>query len=130
MNTGFITDVAIGAAVGAVSQVADNYDAKSGQTKWYKKYGTWVAFGIPALGIAAEFVNLPLDKKWTDKALLAGSVLAGAKIVQLMTAKNYKLTYSSAASYNGARAWAPANRSAAPGGPSAYNVISNSEVMV
>ena len=111
VNYGFFSDLAIGAVVGAGSQLAENYDAKkevefaatganaSKKFSEFKKIGTYVSFGIPAIGIIANFVNLPIPSKWSDKAVAVGSVLAGQKIVQMLTKKNYHLVYNAASNY-------------------------------
>lgn len=143
------------AAIGAVSQVVKNHDAKkqvefaavSGNaTKkfpWYKEIDTWVSFGLPVLGIASSMTNLlPIPRSWQDQMIAAGSVLAGQKVVQMMTKKNYHLTYNATENYytgvapslrsapaprsvSRPASWAPANR-----GASSYNVVNSTDIMV
>jgi hypothetical protein len=142
--TRVLTDVGIGAAVGAIDQIAENNDAKrmsefaaaNAGKKYpeYKKIGTWMSFGLPLIGIIGEATNfLPIPPEVTQKALSYGSVLAGQKAAQMATKKHYRLTFSAAETVyprSGPRSWAPANRQPAPSGPSAYNVTSETEILV
>lgn len=141
-------DLVVGAVVGAASQLAENNDAKrmsefaaANANKKYselKKIGNYVSFGVPLIGVLAEVTDfIPITREWTNRMLMYGSVLAGQKAAQLATKKHYRLEYSATElafprmpAGRGARQWAPANRAAAPAGPSAYNVMSDTEILV
>lgn len=144
---GMGTDIMVGGVLGVGSQLAEQYDAKkiseADQTKKFselKKIGNYVAFvpfGLGLLGSVTDFI--PLDKKWTDKLLLAGSVLAGQKIASIMSRKHYKLVYSSAGYANaqgqvlprgGTRTFSPAPWRTAERSASAYGVLDSTDVMV
>ena len=130
-----IMNAGTGLAVGVVGQLAANQTAKS-MAAWtavaanagkaypeYKRWDTIVSFGVPVVGLVASMTNIiPISRSWSDKMVLAGSVLAGQRIVQMMTKKDFRLVYAKAAYTRPAAAWTPA--------PSAYNVLNATDVMV
>jgi hypothetical protein len=104
--TTVLTNAVIGVALGAGSKLAENSDTKRAQTwealpanatkkyPFFKRIDNYVSFGVPVLALMATFVpQMKKYEQYTDKALLAGSVLAGLKIVGMMTSKNYKQVY-------------------------------------
>lgn len=122
MNVNFM-DAGLGLAIGAAAQLAANQTAKSKST-WeaansgkvypqYKRIDNYVSFGLPVIGVVAGMTNvIPISKNISDKLVLTGSVLAGQRIVQMMTNKNYQLQWSEAGAYK--RTGSPSFRSTPP----------------
>jgi hypothetical protein len=84
-------DVLTGAGAGAVDQLIQNQDDKraeelpSGETLGItRQYGTYLNYGVPILAIAASAMGW-LRGDWATRAVLAGSQLAGRKVVWQVT---------------------------------------------
>ena len=85
-------NVGVGGAVGAADQMLQNQDekrrraAESAGKKFgrWQEYGTYYNYGLPILSVFATALGF-LKGAWADRAVLAGSQLAGRKVTYAMT---------------------------------------------
>ena len=78
------TDVVVGGAVGAVDQVVQNADDKRGDVGMMARYGTYLNYGVPILGILGTAMGW-LRGDWATRVVLCGSQLAGRKVTHRFT---------------------------------------------
>ncbi len=78
------TDVVVGGAVGAADQFVQNADDKRGAVGIMARYGTYLNYGVPILGILGAAMGW-LKGDWATRAVLSGSQLAGRKLTHRFT---------------------------------------------
>lgn len=78
------TDVAVGGIVGAADQFVQNADDKRGAVGMMSRYGTYLNYGVPILGILGTAMGW-LRGEWATRVVLSGSQLAGRKVVHRFT---------------------------------------------
>lgn len=78
------TDVVTGGAVGAVDQLVQNADDKRGEVGMMARYGTYLNYGVPILGILGTAMGW-LRGDWATRVVLCGSQLAGRKVTYRFT---------------------------------------------
>jgi len=113
------TDVAVGGVAGVVDQVLQNQDEKRESEKGEKlgimaQYGTYYNYGVPILAIIASAFGW-LRGDWANRAVVAGSTIAGRKATWHVTKRERVVAYTRWTRESQSRAAAAAARAKATG---------------
>lgn len=82
------TDVGVGGVVGAVSKLAENYDAnkvaKGQKMEFFGRAGNYVNYGVGLVALIGSFAGF-LRGDWETRMLSIGGTLAGRQVAGELT---------------------------------------------